>query len=67
MLRFVALESNVSAKKKTKTENNKACCVRMPLDVFREVEAEARDNERTPPAQIRLILKQRYGLAEAEE
>ena len=53
--------------KKKKTENNKACCVRMPMDVFKEVEAEARENERTPPAQIRLILKQRYGMAEAEE
>jgi hypothetical protein len=53
--------------KKTKTENNKACCVRMPLDLFKEVEAEALEHERTPPAQIRLILKQHYGMAEAED
>lgn len=53
-------------KKTTKTENNKACCVRMPMSVFKEVEAEALENERTPPAQIRLILKQRYGLADSD-
>jgi len=46
----------------TSSDNRKAVCVRMPEDVFAAVEAEADANERTPPAQIRLILKERYGL-----
>jgi hypothetical protein len=58
-------KSSVSKKKKKKmaTDNDKeAICVRMKAELYRCVKEDADNGERTPPAQIRLILKKHYGL-----
>lgn len=52
-----------SRRKVNKTDEKSAICVRMERELFDLVKADSEEGERTPPAQVRLILKQHYGLA----
>lgn len=54
---------------KTKPEQTKkeAICVRMDAELKRLIDEDAKTGHRTPPAQIRLILKNHYGLDQPSE
>lgn len=60
--------SKVKAKAKASPPDVRAAiCVRMNQELFERIQSDAEDGDRTPPAQIRRILKQHYGLAEDED
>lgn len=45
-------------------QKKRAICVRMDVDLYDLIEQDSTEGERSPPAQVRLILKQFYGLLE---
>ncbi len=53
-------------RKKMNDDEKKAICVRMGGELYGLVKEDADDGERTPPAQVRLILKKHYGLNEED-
>ena len=58
----MAKRTAAKKRKKMDKEDKKAICVRMGPELFGRVTEDADDGERTPPAQVRLILKKHYGL-----
>ena len=47
--------------KKTTTSTKKAICVRMEGALYDAIMKDADGGERSPPAQVRLVLKEHYG------
>ena len=58
------MAKRTAATKRKKMDDNekKAICVRMGGELYERVKGDADEGERTPPAQVRLILKEHYGL-----
>ena len=55
---------SASKKKSMDDTDKRAICVRMDADLYDRVKADADDGERTPPAQVRLIIKAHYGIGD---
>lgn len=63
----MARKTSGKRKQVPKTTNEKeAICVRMERELYELILRDAEAGERTSPGQVRLILKQHYGLAEDE-
>ena len=56
-------KKKTASRKVNETDEKSAICVRMENELFKLVKADAEEGERTPPAQVRLILKEHYGLS----
>ena len=50
--------------KKTTKSNKEAICVRMDAELHAAIVKDAKEGERSPPAQVRLVLKEHYGLSD---
>jgi len=47
--------------KKQQKSTKKAICVRMEGELYDAIMKDADEGERSPPAQVRLVLKEHYG------
>lgn len=60
----MAKRTAAKTRKKMDENEKKAICVRMEGELYARIKADADEGERTPPGQVRLILKEHYGLTD---